>query len=140
MVFIMPADLTPIIIRITATMKITEIPPTTTPPAITDDATLPHQPGQGDIQWFAAELNQDNALPGMPSALGFTSALAEALKRGGQHRKNAFDDLQKASRSTNILVLNQATESLSDAYVETLMNAKIVSKAVQSIDKLTNLQ
>ncbi|NDL63370.1 EscI/YscI/HrpB family type III secretion system inner rod protein [Acerihabitans arboris] len=121
-------------------MKMTEIPQTATPPAITGDAGLPHQPGQADIQWFAAELNRADSSTGAPSAQGFIPELAAALKRGGQRRKNAFDDLQKASRSTNILVLNQATESLSDAYVETLMNAKIVSKAVQSIDKLTNLQ
>lgn len=125
-------------------MKTTELQPTAAPIAITGDMgrSDPPRPEQADVHWFAAELNQDGPAAGVatPAAPGLTSGLADALRRGGQQRKDAFEDLQKASRSSNILVLNQATEALSDTYVATLMNAKIVSKAVQSIDKLTNLQ
>ena len=56
-------------------------------------------------------------------------------------QKNRIDtSLRRAAKSTDPLEMNKVEGQLSNYYLQNMMNTKIVSKAVQSLDKITNLQ
>ncbi|WP_414147252.1 EscI/YscI/HrpB family type III secretion system inner rod protein [Erwinia sp. BNK-24-b] len=100
------------------------------------------QPEQSDVDFFSAQLKEPQVekVSAPTEVTHFLSGLADSLNNNEQQRRTAYQDLQKASRSSNLLEFSQANAALSNYYIENLMNAKIVAKGVQSIDKLTNLQ
>lgn len=101
------------------------------------------QPDQNDVDFFSAQLKetpQVEKVSAPANVTNFLSGLANTLHNNERERKETYQDLQKASRSSNLLEFSQANAALSNYYIENLMNAKIVAKGVQSIDKLTNLQ
>ncbi|MCU7369225.1 EscI/YscI/HrpB family type III secretion system inner rod protein [Pantoea stewartii] len=89
-----------------------------------------------DMHAFSTALNaqsgeaQENLLSGLGGAI-----------RDNQHaQQQAFRNLEVASRSSNPEDFSQANAALSDYYIQSLMNAKIIAKGTQTLDKLTNLQ
>ncbi|MGV7093286.1 EscI/YscI/HrpB family type III secretion system inner rod protein [Siccibacter turicensis] len=102
----------------------------------------PESGNQDDIHWFAAQLNPASAAPPSTDALspGVLGGIAESISGSQRAQKDAFRDLRVASRSSNVEDFSAANAQLSNYYIESLMNAKIIGKGVQSIDKLNNLQ
>lgn len=101
------------------------------------------QPDQTDVDFFSAQLKEEPQVEKVSApakVTNFLSGLANTMNNNERERKQTYQDLQKASRSSNLLEFSQANAALSNYYIENLMNAKIVAKGVQSIDKLTNLQ
>ncbi|WP_275556489.1 EscI/YscI/HrpB family type III secretion system inner rod protein [Mixta sp. Marseille-Q2659] len=116
-----------------------------TSPSLTTSVTLePDEASptvnEADAQWFSAAMNAPEGSTSTGSTPNIISSLTDAISRNQQTQQSAFRDLQVASRSTNSLDFSAANAALSDYYVQSLMNAKIISKGVQSLDKLTNLQ
>jgi len=75
---------------------------------------------------------------GKPAAMFEKASGMFKQMEGDQKQMNNV--LRKAARSTDPLVLNQVDDQLSNYYLESMMNAKIVSKSISGLDKLTNLQ
>ena len=116
------------------------LPSTHTEPTASLDNTVSH----GDAALFSSELGATEN----PSALHGVSGKPEALfdktstlfKQMDEDKKHLNKVLRKASHSTDPLVLNQVDSTLSNYYLQSLLNAKVVSKSVQGLEKLTNLQ
>ncbi len=68
------------------------------------------------------------------------SGLGDAIRDNQREQQQAFRDLEVASHSSNPTDFSQANAALSDYYIKSLMNAKIIAKGTQTLDKLTNLQ
>ncbi|WP_338562070.1 EscI/YscI/HrpB family type III secretion system inner rod protein [Erwinia sp. E_sp_B04_7] len=123
-------------------MKIASSQSGLTQPDLADQTSIA-QPAQNDIDFFSAQLKEEPKVEKVSApaqTTNFLSGLASTLNNNERERKETYQDLQKASRSSNLLEFSQANAALSNYYIENLMNAKIVAKGVQSIDKLTNLQ
>lgn len=103
-----------------------------------DDASP--EANKADAQWFSAALNAPESSASAGGTPDIISTLTGAISRNQQTQQSAFHDLQVASRSTSSQDFSAANAALSDYYVQSLMNAKIIAKGVQSLDKLTNLQ
>ncbi len=99
-------------------------------------------PSAEDIQWFNAKLN--GPAPGSSqmssSEPGVVGNILQSLSGNQRAQKEAFNDLRVASRSSSAEDFSRANAQLSDYYIESLMNAKVIAKTVQSVDKLSNLQ
>lgn len=116
-----------------------------TSPSLTSSVTLEADDGApaanpADAQWFSAALNAPQGATDAGGAPDIISSLTGAISRNQQAQQSAFRDLEVASRSSSSLDFSAANAALSDYYVQSLMNAKIIAKGVQSLDKLTNLQ
>ncbi|WP_213989515.1 EscI/YscI/HrpB family type III secretion system inner rod protein [Sodalis sp. dw_96] len=107
-------------------------------------ATAGQSPETDDVHYFSAQLNApaaaSSASASASASSDFLSGIVNTVSDTQSAQKRAFKDLETASRSSNELDFNQASATLSNFYIENLMNAKIVSKGIQSLDKLTNLQ
>lgn len=121
--------------------------PTSAPQSVlpVNDALAPAgmQPGSSDVTFFASALEQPQAATASSGTLDtghLFKQLSTAFNNLENDRKSMDNSLRKASRSTDPLVLNQVNSQLADYYLESMMNAKIVSKTVQGLEKLTNLQ
>lgn len=131
-------------------MKITDVEHQTAPSDLSLTSTV-SEPNKADVDYFAAQLNPEGGSGGSTD-LGeikvkptsevspFLSDLARTFANNDHQRDVAFKDLKDASRSSDMLAMSRASNSISNYYIESLMNAKIVSKTTQSLDKLTNLQ
>ena len=99
---------------------------------------------QSDAAFFSAALEQPEAVSAMGGIGGKPAAMFEKasgmFKQMEGDQKQMNNVLRKAARSTDPLVLNQVDDQLSNYYLESMMNAKIVSKSISGLDKLTNLQ
>ncbi|SFG66340.1 type III secretion system inner rod subunit SctI [Pseudomonas sp. NFACC45] len=95
-------------------------------------------PAEADIAWFNVQMQQAAARPGPQDAL--ISPIAQASATLQQGADKAARDLQRAARSVDPQQALQANRSLSSFYLESLLSAKLVSKAAQSVEKLTSLQ
>jgi len=107
-------------------------------------ASLGNTVSHSDAALFSSELESTEAVPAVhgvnnkPEALfDKTSTLFQQMDADKKHLNKV---LRKASHSTDPLVLNQVDSTLSNYYLQSLMNAKVVSKSVQGLEKLTNLQ
>ena len=95
-------------------------------------------PAEADIAWFNSQMQQAAARP--PREEAADSPIARASTTLQKDADKADRDLQRASRSTDPQQALQANRSLSSFYLESLLSAKLVSKAAQSVEKLTSLQ
>jgi len=99
-------------------------------------------PSADDIQWFNAKLTgpaSDSSRAGS-SEPGVVGNILQSLSSSQRAQKEAFNDLRVASRSSSAEDFSRANAQLSDYYIQSLMNAKVIAKTVQSVDKLSNLQ
>ncbi|MFJ5355977.1 EscI/YscI/HrpB family type III secretion system inner rod protein [Pectobacterium sp. CHL-2024] len=92
-----------------------------------------------DVSWFSAAMSSApmTAESGNSQWLG---ALAEKSQGLNGVFKSAERDVNQSMRSNNPKDVLDATRTLSSFYLESLLNAKLVAKSVQSLEKLTNLQ
>lgn len=127
-------------------MKVTEATEQTPPSDLSLSSTVT-EPNQSDVDYFSAQLNTEGTtdlgeIKVKPAGeiSGFISDMARTFANNDHQRDLAFKDLKDASRSSDMLAMSRASNSISNYYIESLMNAKIVSKTTQSLDKLTNLQ
>lgn len=110
-----------------------------------NDALAPAgmQPESGDVAFFSSALGQPEAVTASLSTDGTNNLfnqLSSAFNNLESDKKSMDSALRKAYRSTDPLVLNQVDSQLSNYYLESMMNAKIVAKTVQGLEKLTNMQ
>jgi|GEM_PF-1362520 len=100
---------------------------------------------QSDASLFTSELEQPDNTPGITSSQvakpeAMFDKTSTMFKHMDEDKKHLDNVLRKASHSTDPLVLNKVDGTLSNYYLQSLLNAKIVSKSVQGLEKLTNLQ
>ncbi|AZC83989.1 EscI/YscI/HrpB family type III secretion system inner rod protein [Pseudomonas chlororaphis] len=95
-------------------------------------------PAEADVAWFNVQMQQVAPRPSYNEAQ--ISPISQASTALQKHSERATRDLQRAARSVDPLQALQANRSLSSFYLESLLSAKLVSKAVQSVEKLTTLQ
>ncbi|WP_205950462.1 EscI/YscI/HrpB family type III secretion system inner rod protein [Pantoea stewartii] len=126
-------------------MKVTSIQNTNVAPDLTINATF-SEPQKSDVDYFSSQLAADfsesetKKIKPISHSSEIFSELSQTFTSNEHKRDLAFKDLKNASRSSDMLAMSRANESISNYYIESLMNAKIVSKATQTLDKLTNLQ
>ena len=122
-------------------MKVSQSPSLTSEPVPSVDI-YDEAPSAEDIQWFNAKLN--GAAPESSRAAssepGVVGNILQSLSGNQRAQKDAFHDLRVASRSSSAEDFSRANAQLSNYYIESLMNAKVIAKTVQSVDKLSNLQ
>lgn len=125
-------------------MKVTESKAalTSDPVASVEMYPEPGSASQDDIHWFNAQMNKAEAPDNSVAAdsPGLLSGITDSISGNQRAQKEAFHDLSVASKSSNVEDFSRANAQLSNYYIESLMNAKVISKGVQSLDKLTNLQ
>lgn len=96
-------------------------------------------PASADIAWFSAAMQ-----PAAPrSAASPASEVSPVLQATSAFQKDAEwinRQLQRVSGSVDPQQMMQANRSLSSFYLESMLSAKLVSKAAQSVEKLTSLQ
>lgn len=92
---------------------------------------------EADSAWFKAQI-QSSRFPEQSEA--YVSPIFQASAASQKNSERATRDLQRAARSVDPQQVLQANRSLSSFYLESLLGAKLVSKAVQSVEKLTSLQ
>uniref|UniRef100_UPI000F073A2A type III secretion system inner rod subunit SctI n=1 Tax=Pseudomonas viridiflava TaxID=33069 RepID=UPI000F073A2A len=68
------------------------------------------------------------------------SPISEASLAYQKDSEKVDRNLQRAARSNDPQTLIEANRSLSSFYLESLLSAKLVSKAAQTVEKLTSLQ
>lgn len=92
-----------------------------------------------DAAWFSAAVQPPvkTAGSGEQPWIGKIASLSEMANKDAQQADRV---LIKASRSNDPQTVLDASRTLSSYYLENLLNAKLVSKGVQSLEKLTNLQ
>ncbi|MCL6406575.1 EscI/YscI/HrpB family type III secretion system inner rod protein [Dickeya dadantii] len=97
-------------------------------------------PAQADVTWFSAAM--EPAAPATPTAdnKAWLGALAEKSDNLENLLQKAERQVGKSINSNNPKDVMDATRTLSSFYLESLLNAKVVAKSVQSLEKLTNLQ
>lgn len=125
-------------------MKISDLAASSAQP-ITEIPSATHsRPSSDDIAWFSAALEQpeSSAVPTahQPGQNALFSKASSMFNQLDEDKKNVDKVLHNASRSTDPLVLTKVDGQLSNYYLESALNAKIVSKSVQGLEKLTNLQ
>jgi len=97
-----------------------------------------------DVNFFSATMDQTN-IHHAPHASGqdannLFSNISSMFNDFNEDKKDMNMALRKASRSIDPLTLTKVDGKLSNYYLENSLNAKIVSKTVQGLEKLTNLQ
>lgn len=100
------------------------------------------QPLIEDVNWFSSQLknNPSQLEETYPSSFSFFSAAKHSFEKNEVLRMDAYKTLQKSSDATSNAELSMAASKIKEYHIQSLMNAKVISKMTQSIDKLTNLQ
>jgi len=98
------------------------------------------RPTQNDVSLFESELRQATATSTHDQHQGMLSKASELFTQSQKDEHDVNNVMRKASHSSDPLIINKVNVSLSNYYMENMLNTKVVSKAVQSLDKLTNLQ
>ncbi|MCX8957610.1 EscI/YscI/HrpB family type III secretion system inner rod protein [Erwinia psidii] len=93
-----------------------------------------------DASWFSAALQAPGKSAETPDNQSWINKLTSLSETASGQSNNADRALAKASRSLDSRSIMDANRTLSSYYLESLLNAKLVGKGVQSLEKLTNLQ
>jgi len=100
--------------------------------------TAPHSPTLSDASMFSNEV-ADHPADVAPNG-GILSHATQMLDQVNDQKNHIDTSFRRAAKSTDPLEMNKVEGQLSNYYLQNMMNTKIVSKAVQSLDKITNLQ
>jgi len=104
-------------------------------------ATPASEPTSGDANMFSNELNNvESPFDNYPAKGGMIHQATELFAQVNDQKNRIDTSLRRVEKSTDPLAMNKVEGQLSNYYLENMMNTKIVSKAVQSLDKITNLQ
>lgn len=93
-----------------------------------------------DASWFSAALQAPATTADVPDNHAWINKLTSLTETASGQSRQADRALAKASRSLDSRTVMEANRTLSSYYLESLLNAKLVGKGVQSLEKLTNLQ
>lgn len=93
-----------------------------------------------DASWFSAALQVPEKKADTQDNQSWINKLTSLTEAASGQSNQADRALAKASRSLDSRTVMDATRTLSSYYLESLLNAKLVGKGVQSLEKLTNLQ
>lgn len=93
-----------------------------------------------DASWFSAALKAPAKAPDAADNQPWINKISQLTETASGHSNQADRALAKASRSLDSRSVMDANRTLSSYYLESLLNAKLVGKGVQSLEKLTNLQ
>ncbi|TLV11637.1 type III secretion system protein [Klebsiella indica] len=111
--------------------------PSLTSMDITDTGSIASS--SGDAAWFSAALRSQTRTASIDNQ-SWIDKLSSLSAAGSSQSNQADRALVKASRSLDPQSVMDANRTLSSYYLESLLNAKLVAKGVQSLEKLTNLQ
>ncbi|CAO95574.1 EscI/YscI/HrpB family type III secretion system inner rod protein [Erwinia tasmaniensis] len=104
------------------------------------DHDVSSAPGHtADASWFSAALQAPAKSAGNDNQ-SWINKVASLSEAASGHANQADRALAKVSRSLDSQNVMDANRTLSSYYLESLLNAKLVGKGVQSLEKLTNLQ
>lgn len=95
---------------------------------------------KADASWFSAALQAPEKKSDTQENQSWINKLADLTDTASGQSRQADKALAKASRSLDSRSVMDANRTLSSYYLESLLNAKLVGKGVQSLEKLTNLQ
>nr|WP_298141179.1 type III secretion system inner rod subunit SctI [uncultured Pseudomonas sp.] len=96
-------------------------------------------PAGSDVSWFSAAMQEGAGQA--PMALGgAVRPLGDLFQSLQGSSDKVARGLKKASASADPMNIRKASKSLSEFYLESLLSAKLVGKAAQGLEKLTNLQ
>lgn len=96
-------------------------------------------PAGSDVSWFSAAMQEGGGRT--PMALGAAGhPLGDLFQSLQGNSDKVARGLKKASASVDPMNIRKASKSLSEFYLESLLSAKLVGKAAQGLEKLTNLQ
>lgn len=96
-------------------------------------------PAGSDVSWFSAAMQEGAGQA--PMALGGAGRpLGDLFQSLQGNSDKVARGLKKASASVDPMDIRKASKSLSEFYLESLLSAKLVGKAAQGLEKLTNLQ
>ena len=95
---------------------------------------------EADASWFSAALQAPEKKAVPQDNQFWINKLADLTDTASGQSGQADRALAKASRSLDSRSVMDANRTLSSYYLESLLNAKLVGKGVQSLEKLTNLQ
>ncbi len=112
-------------------------------PSLVSSAELPAAgaaASSSDAAWFSAALQAPAGASDAGGNQGWINKITSLSANAGTQASQADRALAKASRSVDPQSVMEANRTLSSWYLESLMNAKLVGKGVQSLEKLTNLQ
>jgi len=99
------------------------------------------EPTSDDANLFANAIGgSDDKFHLQPESSGMIHQATELLNQVNDQKNRIDTSLRRAAKSTDPMAMNRVEGQLSNYYLENMMNTKIVSKAVQSLDKITNLQ
>lgn len=93
-----------------------------------------------DASWFSAALQAPEKKADTQDNQSWINKLTSLTDAASGQSNQADRALAKASRSLDSRTVMDANRTLSSYYLESLLNAKLVGKGVQSLEKLTNLQ
>ncbi|OSM99593.1 serine kinase [Lonsdalea populi] len=122
-------------------MKISQVSGASHPFSGMDGQDAATAPAAQDVSWFSAAISPGAAAnqPEKGNAV-WIDALAGRSGHLDGLRQKAERQVGKSLHSNNPKDVMDATRTLSSFYLESLLNAKVVAKSVQSLEKLTNLQ
>lgn len=95
---------------------------------------------KADASWFSAALQAPEKKAASQDNQSWINKIADLTDMASSQSSQADRVLAKASRSLDSRSVMEANRTLSSYYLESLLNAKLVGKGVQSLEKLTNLQ
>jgi type III secretion system YscI/HrpB-like protein len=96
-------------------------------------------PSHDDAQWFTNAMNNNAVDPShnmTTQSLNKVSEMSEDLKAKSDHLNNSF---KTATANDDFTAMIQTLRDISEYGFQTSMVTKVVSKATQAVDKLTNL-
>lgn len=93
-----------------------------------------------DASWFSAALQAPAKKADSTNNESWINKITSLSETASGQSNQADRALAKASRSLDSQNVMDANRTLSSYYLESLLNAKLVGKGVQSLEKLTNLQ
>lgn len=93
-----------------------------------------------DASWFSAALQTPATKADLQDNQAWITKLTHLTQAASGQAHQADRALAKASRSIDAKSVMDANRTLSSYYLESLLNAKLVGKGVQSLEKLTNMQ
>ncbi|KGD80079.1 MULTISPECIES: EscI/YscI/HrpB family type III secretion system inner rod protein [Pantoea] len=93
-----------------------------------------------DASWFRTALQAPAKKADVPDNHSWINKLTDLTQAASKESQQADRALAKASRSIDSKSVMDANRTLSSYYLESLLNAKLIGKSVQSLEKLTNLQ
>lgn len=103
----------------------------------------PEEANQSDQHFFESQMADDYRSISTTSSSRSSDVmmgLSSSITNNARTQQSAFRDLTIASRSGSTEDLHKANRQLSQYYIETMMDVKVISKGAQCIDKLSNLQ